>query len=98
MLFDASASVNLCGEKKLDQILAGCTIDLTTYEIGNAVWKQVYIHKKITLEEANTVLDSLIDILRNLKKVEIDDFLEVLKIAVKEGIDCYDASLPICGA
>jgi len=55
MLFDASAIVNLCGEKKLDQILAGCTIDLTTYEVGNAVWKQVYIHKKITLEEANTV-------------------------------------------
>ena len=91
-LFDSSAIINLCGEKKIDKLLEGWTLNLTLYELGNAVWKQVNIHKTITTDEANIVFDPLIEIFRRLKKPETEDALKILKIAVKESLTYYDAS------
>jgi len=91
-LFDSSAIINLCGEKKTDKLLNGWTLNLAFYELGNAVWKQVYLHKKITVNEANTLLDTLTEIFRKLRKPETEDALETLKIAVKESLTYYDAS------
>lgn len=91
-LFDSSAIINLCGEKKIDKLLGEWTLNLAFYELGNAVWKQVHVHKTITGDEANTVLDPLIEVFRKLKKPEAEDALEILKIALKESLTYYDAS------
>ena len=91
-LFDSSAIINLCGEEKIDKLLEGWTLNLTFYELGNAVWKQVHVHKTITSDEANTILDPLIIIFRKLKKPEAEHALEILKIALKESLTYYDAS------
>jgi len=91
-LLDSSAIINLCGEKKIDKLLDGRTLNLAFYELGNAVWKQVYVHKTITVNEANTLLDPLIEVFRKLRKPETEDALETLKIAVKESLTYYDAS------
>ena len=91
-LFDSSAIINLCGEKKIDKLLDGWTLNLAFYELGNAVWKQVYVHKTITVNEANTLLDPLIEVFRKLRKPETEDAFETLKIAVKESLTYYDAS------
>jgi predicted nucleic acid-binding protein len=91
-LFDSSAIIVLCGEKKLDKLLDGWTINLAYYELGNAVWKQVNIHKKITTNEAEKVLDSLMEAFKRLKKPKNEDALETLKIAIKENLTYYDAS------
>ncbi len=91
-LFDSSAIINLCGEKKIDKLLEGWTLNLAFYELGNAVWKQVHIHKTITTDEANTILDLLTEIFRKLKKPETEEALETLKIAIKENLTYYDAS------
>lgn len=91
-LFDSSAIINLCGEKKIDKLLRGWTINLPFYELGNAVWKQVHVHETLTSDEANTVLDPLIEIFRKLKKPEAEHALEILKIALKESLTFYDAS------
>ena len=91
-LFDSSAIINLCGERKLDR-LEGCyTLSLAFYEVGNAVWKQVHLYKTLTMEEGGTVLDSLTEVLKTLKKVRVEKVLEVLKIAVEEDLTYYDAS------
>lgn len=91
-LFDPSAIINLCGEKKIDKLLEGWTLNLAFYELGNAVWKQVHTRKTITSDEANTVLSLLIEIFRKLKKPETEEALEMLKIAIKESLTYYDAS------
>ena len=91
-IFDSSAIINLCGDRKTEKLLDGWTLNLAIYELGNAVWKQVKIHEKITVEEANLVLDSLTEVFRRLKKPETENSLETLKIAVKEGLTYYDAS------
>ncbi|MEM2995372.1 MAG: type II toxin-antitoxin system VapC family toxin [Candidatus Bathyarchaeia archaeon] len=91
-LFDASAIINLCGEKKLDKLLEGWTINLAFYELGNAVWKQVHIYRAFSNSEANTILDSLTEVFMKLKKPEKENVLEILKIAVREGLTYYDAA------
>lgn len=91
-LFDSSAIINLCAEKKLDPLLEGFTLNLALYELGNAVWKQVCIHKTVTVEEANIVLDSLADVFGKMRKLKVERPLEILKIAVEEKITYYDAS------
>jgi len=91
-LFDSSTIINLCGEKKIDKLLRGWTLNLALYELGNAVWKQVHVHKTITSDEANTILDPLITIFRKLKKPEAEHALKILKIASKESLTYYDAS------
>jgi hypothetical protein len=45
-LFDSSSVIVLCGEKKLDKLLDGWTINMAYYELGNAVWKQFSIIRK----------------------------------------------------
>ncbi len=91
-LFDSSAIINLCGEKKLDKLLLGWTLNLAFYELGNAVWKQTYIHKKLSPDEAKILLDPLLEIYNKLKKPEKENGLEALKIAAEEGITFYDAA------
>lgn len=91
-LFDSSAIINLCAGEKLEPLLEGCTLSLTLYEIGNAVWKQAFIQKAITVEEAEIILDSLASIFWKMKKIEIKNPLEVLKVAINERITYYDAS------
>ena len=91
-LFDSSAIINLCGEKKIDPLLEGKTLSLAFYEVGNAVWRQVHVHKSITREEGDLVLDSLMEVVRRMEKIEVEKPLEILRIAVEENLTYYDAS------
>jgi len=91
-LFDSSAIINLCGERKIDPLLEGKTLSLAFYEVGNAVWRQVHVHKSITREEGDIVLDSLMEVVRRMEKIEIEKPLEILRIAVEENLTYYDAS------
>jgi len=91
-LFDSSAIINLCGERKIEKLLDGWTLNLARYELGNAVWKQVKAHEKITVEEANLVLDPLMEIFMRLKKPTSENHLKTLEIAIKENLTYYDAS------
>ena len=52
-LFDSSAIINLCGERKIDPLLEGKTLSLAFYEVGNAVWRQVHVHKSIKRETSS---------------------------------------------
>ncbi|MCX8182732.1 MAG: type II toxin-antitoxin system VapC family toxin [Candidatus Methanomethyliaceae archaeon] len=91
-LFDSSSVIVLCGERRLEVLLDGYTTDLAYYELGNAVWKQVNLYRKISKTDAEKVLESLYEVFRNLKKIEIGGALETLNIAIKENITYYDAS------
>ena len=91
-LFDSSAIINLCGGKKIDKLLEGWTINLAFYELGSAVWKQVHVYKTISSNEANTVLEPLIEVFTKLKKPESEHALEILRIALRESLTYYDAS------
>ncbi|HDD40334.1 MAG TPA: PIN domain-containing protein [Nitrososphaeria archaeon] len=91
-LYDSSAIINLCGEGKTERLLEGWTLNLAFYELGNAVWKQARIHRRITLEEAYLILDTLTEVFRRLRKPEEEAPLRTLEMAVREDLTYYDAA------
>ncbi len=92
-LYDASAILNLVKRGEIRIFAKGCTVDLTIYEVINAVWKEYYLLKKIRAETAYRLVELLSKILNVLDLHTIrGSEKEVLDIAVKEGITIYDAS------
>jgi len=91
LLFDASAIINICSRGGAEK-LQGYTSSLAVYEIGNAIWRQIYQRSKLSMEEGVKALDVLHEVLENLEKLEMIDPEEVLKMAVNEGLTFYDAS------
>jgi predicted nucleic acid-binding protein len=68
------------------------TSSLAIYEIGNAVWKQVYQRKNLSVEEGIKALDVLHEVLKNLEKLEMSEPEKAFKMAINEGLTFYDAS------
>ncbi len=91
MLFDASAIINICSRGELEK-LEGYTSSLAIFEIGNAIWKQVYQRKRLNEDEGMKVLNVMKEVLESLEKLEIDEPQDVLKIAVENGITFYDSA------
>lgn len=91
-LFDSSSIINLCAKKKVDVLLEGGTLSLAIFEVGNAIWKQVYLRKSLTLEEGEKVLETLNEVIRKMKKVSVDEASAILRISVQEKLTYYDAS------
>ena len=92
LLFDSSVIIALCDRGNIDRLLEGWTLDLAFYEVGNAVWKQVYVHRTLTTDEGNISLDALTEVVKNIRKAPVKEPLEILKIAVAEGLTYYDAA------
>jgi len=91
-LFDSSSIINLCAKKRLDKLIQGSTLSLAFYEVGNAVWKQVHLKRSLTREEGGKALSTLVEVLKRMNVVLIEDGSAVLSIAVEEGLTYYDAS------
>jgi len=91
-LFDSSSIINLCSERKIERLLEGCTLNLAFYELGNAVWKQVHLHKALTQEEGSEALAALTEVYGQMRELQVEDASFILKIAVEEGLTYYDAS------
>lgn len=91
-LFDSSAIITLVGKNKLDELLAGWTIELAFYELGNAVWKQVHLYKTLSADDAKIVLDAFISVFNRMHRIQDVEPLSVLGVALKEGLTYYDAS------
>lgn len=98
LLFDASCILTLVREIGGDAtgILAkGSTLSLAYYEVGNAIWRECFLLKRITLDEASKVLESVFAILRTMAIAKLEDEglgVEILDVAGKLGITYYDSA------
>lgn len=92
LLFDPSSIINLCTEQKIERLLDGCTLNLAFYELGNAIWKQVHLHKALTPEEGSEALAALTEVYDQMRELPVEDASSILNIAVEEGLTYYDAS------
>ena len=91
LLFDASAILNLVRRQRLETLVAGCTLPLARYEVGNAVWRQVYLRRTLTLAEGTTALEAVAAVMDRLPTRPIDGSA-VLALAVQTGLTYYDAA------
>lgn len=90
-IFDASAILNLLEEGTLPNFSESATIDLALYEIGNAVWKQVHLTKKLDQSQGEKIILSASMLIEKMRHTNTD-VVNVLKLAVKENLTFYDAS------
>ena len=69
-------------------------LDLTFYEVGNAVWKEGTLAKLVTAEAAKTMQATAQTVLGRVKRVgcEPDSFGEIVEIAKAERLTFYDSS------
>jgi predicted nucleic acid-binding protein len=97
-LLDASALMLLI--KKLDakssfEILQNSLIlDLTFYEVGNAIWKETTLQKYLTLQETKKLPIVAQTILAKIQQIPSinEDFTKILEFAQSENLTFYDAS------
>jgi len=98
LLFDVSSIMLLVrelGEKAPDLLVTGSTIPLAYYEAGNVVWKECFLLKRMSVEEAARLLRSIFAIIREMDMVRLEDeelSVAVLDIAGSLNVTYYDAS------
>ncbi len=95
-LYDTSALLNLMlnkGSRSLSILSEQAVLDLTMYELGNSVWKLSYLQKKITKNEACTLLHASLKTISNMTILNIKDLEDDVKeLAIKVGQSFYDSS------
>ena len=90
-LLDASAIFNLFQSGKYGALIAGATIPLARYEIGNILWKNHNIRNRISKREAaesGTVLFELIDSMERI----VPSPASALSLSLEVGLTFYDSS------
>ena len=92
-VFDASSLLILArdlGEKAVDIVRGGMTADLAIYEIGNALWKECTLLKRLSREEALRALEFMAALIDIMETVDIRNLInDVLKNASKLGVTYY---------
>jgi predicted nucleic acid-binding protein len=98
LLFDASSIFTLVrelGGEALDKLLEGSTISLAYYELGNALWRECFLVKRISREEAEKLLRAMFAILQAMDVISLDNDDEgsvVLDKACEYNITFYDSA------
>ena len=97
-VFDAGSILILTrelGEKAVDVIKSNMTTSLAYYEVGNALWKECNLAKRLTVNEAIEVLKFVFSLLDLMEIVPITDGVlgvKTLSNATKLNITYYDAA------
>jgi predicted nucleic acid-binding protein len=97
-LFEASALLNLvrsAGRRAIPLLKGNAVLTLTLFEVGNALWKDSALTKKIDPEEAEATLRAVRGAMRLMAVVEPADAITVLRTASRIGITFYDASYAV---
>lgn len=95
LLFDASALLNiirLYGDGAYKMLKGNLTLSLTKYEIGNVLWKETILLKRVSVEEALEAISLLSKILKIMVIVDPSNNSITFKLAHDLQITYYDAS------
>jgi predicted nucleic acid-binding protein len=97
-LLDASAFILLIKKANVQTTFQclqnSLVLDLTVYEVGNALWKESTLAKFLTPEESKTLEKVAQIILSRTDKILNEDvtFQKIMEIAKTENISFYDSS------
>ena len=94
-LFDASALLNLVrrlGEESLKILEENYILTLTIYEVGNALWRETRLLRRLTMDEAEAIMRAIITLIKFMQVIEPQDPIEVLRISNEIETTFYDAA------
>ena len=96
LMFDANAVYRLIREypeKAMDKLMEGTTISLAYYELGNALWREAHLLKRISIEEAEKSLHLMYAMLVRMQVIEVDsEGTEILQTAHNCNLTFYDSA------
>jgi predicted nucleic acid-binding protein len=97
LLFDANAIYRLIREfpdDALAKLSEGSTIYLAYYELGNALWRECFLLKRISKEEAQKSLCFMYAVLERMQILSLasDAGISVLDAACKFNLTFYDSA------
>ena len=90
-LLDASAIFNLFQCRKYNALVAGATIPLAKYEIGNILWKHHKIRNRISKKEAMESGTVLFELIESMEQI-VPSPASALSLSLEEGLTFYDSS------
>ena len=80
-------------DKALDKLAEGSTIYLAYYELGNALWRECRLLKRISIEEAEKSLSLMYEMLARMQITLVNDKgTEIIEAANKFNLTFYDAT------
>ncbi len=92
-IFDASAMYSLLAPASVEKLVEGYTIELVRFEIGNILWKERELHKKMNENDQAIVMDLANHALKSMSILSADGHEgNILKLASELHISFYDAS------
>lgn len=96
-LFDASSFINILvgrGGEAVSLLKGKYVLDLTIYEIGNALWRMHVLQKKLGLGAAKKLMVATTRLIGwvNILSISGLDLVEIMEIAVDEATTFYDAA------
>ncbi|MEM3407050.1 MAG: type II toxin-antitoxin system VapC family toxin [Nitrososphaerota archaeon] len=93
LLFDASSLIYSLKIRNLKQLYNNYIQFLTIYEVINAIWRESYLTKEVTIKEAGELASIFNEVIELMKMINPHGYeKEILEIAWKLGISAYDAS------
>ena len=98
LLIDASSLMLLMKtaniQTELDHLRTSFLLDLTFYEVGNAIWKETCLTKFLTKNESEVLRNRVQIVLTRTNKIlsEASNFQKILDISESEKLSFYDSS------
>ena len=98
LLIDASSLMLLMKtaniQTELDHLRTSFLLDLTFYEVGNAIWKETRLTKFLTKNESEVLRNRVQTVLARIDKIlsEASNFQKILDISEGEKLSFYDSS------
>ncbi|MEJ2775380.1 type II toxin-antitoxin system VapC family toxin [Sulfolobaceae archaeon RB850M] len=90
-VFDSSSIYALLTKGKIELLGGNYTVFLAKLELGNIVWKEVFLHKRLSREEGLRLLSFISKVLNSMNLEDVN-CKETEEIALDYGITFYDAS------
>ncbi|MGB9622423.1 MAG: type II toxin-antitoxin system VapC family toxin [Candidatus Bathyarchaeia archaeon] len=92
-LFDASSIIRALKEIRLGPLGGQAIQWLTLYEVLNAIWKESTLLRILTTEEALSLINDFLDLIREMVVLEIRDIeRDIIQLAIARKMTVYDAS------
>ena len=92
-LFDSSAIFRAIKENKIEVLAGNHTLELAKYELGNIIWKDLFLQATLSEQEAKMMIKAIKHTLIIMDVIEIAGIEEeILETAMRLKITFYDAS------
>ena len=98
LLFDASSILTVVRELRrdaADKLAEQATISLAYYEVGNALWRECFLLKRISRQDAENLLKEMYALIGAMKVATLqgeDEGNAILDEAIKFNLTFYDSA------